>query len=64
MANFTIIYNHEAGVYRGKFLEIPGAISEAETLEELKANMTDSITPSSHTHIRGIRFSINNYKIL
>jgi predicted RNase H-like HicB family nuclease len=44
MANFTIIYNHEAGVYRGKFLEIPGVISEAETLEELKANMTDSIT--------------------
>ena len=31
MANFTIIYNHEAGVYRGKCLEIPGVISEAET---------------------------------
>ena len=41
MANFTIIYNHEAGVYRGKCLEIPGV---RPRLEELKANMTDSIT--------------------
>jgi predicted RNase H-like HicB family nuclease len=46
MANFTILYEveKEVGGYSGRCLEIPGAISEGETLEELKANMIDAIT--------------------
>ena len=44
MAKFTIIYNAEERGYSGKCLEIPGVINEAETLEELKANMVNAIT--------------------
>jgi len=44
MVTFTIIYNAEERGYSGKCLEIPGVISEAETLEELKANMVNAIT--------------------
>jgi predicted RNase H-like HicB family nuclease len=45
LMKFTIIYNHdEACGYSGQCLEIPGAISEGETLEELRANMTEAIT--------------------
>jgi len=44
MAKFTIIYNSEERGYSGKCLEIPGVISEGETLEELKANMIETIT--------------------
>jgi len=41
---FTVIVNKEKeGGYSGQCLELPGAISEGETLEELKANMTDAI---------------------
>lgn len=41
---FTIIINKEKeGGYSGQCLELPGAISQAETLEELKTNMTDAI---------------------
>jgi predicted RNase H-like HicB family nuclease len=46
LANFTIIYkvDEEVGGYSGQCLEIPGAISEGETLEELRTNMIDAIT--------------------
>lgn len=45
MANFTVLWEEEeVGGYSGRCLEVPGAISEGETLEELKANMTDAIT--------------------
>ena len=44
MAKFTIIYNSDERGYSGKCLEIPGVISEGETLEELKANMIEAIT--------------------
>jgi predicted RNase H-like HicB family nuclease len=44
MANFSVIWEHEKKGYNGRCLEVPGAISEAGTLEELKANMTDAIT--------------------
>jgi len=41
---FTVIVNKEKeGGYSGQCLELPGAISEGETLEDLKANMTDAI---------------------
>lgn len=45
MANFTVLWEQEeVGGYSGRCLEVPGAISEGETLEELKANMIDAIT--------------------
>ena len=44
VAKFTIVYNAEERGYSGKCLEIPGVISEGETLEELKANMIETIT--------------------
>jgi predicted RNase H-like HicB family nuclease len=46
MTNFTVIYtlDGEVGGYSGQCLELPGAISEGDTLEELKANMIDAIT--------------------
>jgi predicted RNase H-like HicB family nuclease len=41
---FTVIINKEkGGGYSGQCLELPGAISEGETLNELKENMTDAI---------------------
>ena len=41
---FTIIVNKEKeGGYSGQCLELPGAISQAETLDELKTNMADAI---------------------
>jgi predicted RNase H-like HicB family nuclease len=41
---FTVIINKEkGGGYSGKCLELPGAISEGKTLNELKENMTDAI---------------------
>lgn len=41
---FTVIVNKEKeGGYSGQCLELPGAISEGETLEGLKSNMTDAI---------------------
>lgn len=41
---FTVIINREKeGGYSGQCLEIPGAISEGKTLNELKENMTDAI---------------------
>lgn len=33
----------EEGGFTGKCLELPGAISEGETMEELRANMIEAI---------------------
>jgi predicted RNase H-like HicB family nuclease len=45
MSNFTVLWEkEEVGGYSGRCLEMPGAISEGETLEELRANMYDAIT--------------------
>jgi predicted RNase H-like HicB family nuclease len=42
---FTIKYQEEEdGGYSGQCLEIPGAISQGDTLEELKENMKDAIS--------------------
>ena len=41
---FTIrIQDAQEGGYAGQCLELPGAISEGETIEELKKNMTEAI---------------------
>lgn len=41
---FTIrIQKAPEGGYAGQCLEMPGAISEGETIEELKKNMTEAI---------------------
>jgi predicted RNase H-like HicB family nuclease len=41
---FTIrIHEAPEGGYIGQCIELPGAISEGETIEELKANMAEAI---------------------
>ena len=41
---FTILYKEkEEGGFSGQCLELPSAISQGETLDELKANMDDTI---------------------
>ena len=41
---FTVVVKKEKeGGYSGQCLELPGAISQGDTLEELKTNMTDAI---------------------
>jgi predicted RNase H-like HicB family nuclease len=41
---FTIrIHEAPEGGYSGQCIELPGAISQGETIEELKANMTEAI---------------------
>lgn len=41
---FTVRYEKEEGGYSGQCLELPGAISQGENLEELKENMKDAIS--------------------
>jgi predicted RNase H-like HicB family nuclease len=42
---FTIYYKKEdEGGYSAQCVELPGAISQAETLDELKENMKDAIS--------------------
>jgi predicted RNase H-like HicB family nuclease len=44
MTKYTIVYRDEVeGGFSGKCLELPGAISQGETLEELELNMTDAV---------------------
>jgi predicted RNase H-like HicB family nuclease len=44
MAKYTVVYAEEIeGGFSGRCLELPGAISQGETLGELKVNMTDAI---------------------
>ncbi|HEU4605022.1 MAG TPA: type II toxin-antitoxin system HicB family antitoxin [Nitrososphaera sp.] len=41
---FTVRYWEEPeGGYGGQCIELPGAVSQGETLEELRANMEDAI---------------------
>jgi predicted RNase H-like HicB family nuclease len=40
---FTVRVQRAARGYSGQCIELPGAISEGETIEELKANMTEAI---------------------
>ncbi len=39
---FTLNYWIDDGWYIGKLKEVPGVFSQAETLEELKANIEDA----------------------
>ena len=39
---FTLIYGKDDGWYVGRLQEIPGVISQGETLEELKENIADA----------------------
>ncbi len=42
---FTIkVQKAPEGGFSGRCLELPGAISEGETIEELKTNMTEAIS--------------------
>ena len=44
MTKYTVAYAEEMeGEFSGRCLELPGAISQGETLEELKVNITDAI---------------------
>ena len=44
MTKYTIVYRDEVeGGFSGRCLELPGAISQGETLEELELNMTDAV---------------------
>jgi predicted RNase H-like HicB family nuclease len=44
MAKYTVVYTEEEeGGFSGQCLELPGAISQGENLEELKANMVDAV---------------------
>ena len=38
-----LVKKAEEGGFTGKCLELPGAISEGETMEELRANMIEAI---------------------
>jgi len=39
----VLVCNEREGGYSGQCLELPGAISEGETIKELKENMVDAI---------------------
>lgn len=39
----VIVHKEPESGYSGQCLELPGAISEGETMKELKENMTDAI---------------------
>jgi len=39
----VLVRNEREGGYSGQCLELPGAISEGETIKELKENMVDAI---------------------
>jgi predicted RNase H-like HicB family nuclease len=44
VTKFTILYKEEEeGGYSGQCMELPTAISQGETLDELKASMDDAI---------------------
>jgi predicted RNase H-like HicB family nuclease len=42
MAKFTLEYWEDDGWFVGRLLEVPGAFSQGETLEELKENINDA----------------------
>ena len=44
MTKYTIVYTEEAeGGFSGRCLELPGAISQGETLRDLEVIITDAI---------------------
>ena len=44
ITKYTIVYTEEVECgFSGRCLELPGAISQAETLEELEVNMVDAV---------------------
>jgi predicted RNase H-like HicB family nuclease len=43
MAKYTIYTEETEGGFSGRCLELPGAISQGETLRELEVNITDAI---------------------
>jgi predicted RNase H-like HicB family nuclease len=44
VTKYTVLCNEEEeGGYSGQCLELPSAISQGETLDELKGNMADAI---------------------
>jgi predicted RNase H-like HicB family nuclease len=44
MTKYTVVYTEEIeGGFSGRCLELPGAISQGETLRELEVNITDAI---------------------
>jgi predicted RNase H-like HicB family nuclease len=49
MASFTIIWEQQNEGYTGRCMEIPGVKGKGDTLEELKANMTEAITSALRT---------------
>jgi predicted RNase H-like HicB family nuclease len=42
MAKFTLEYWEDDGWFVGRILEVPGAFSQGETLDELKENIRDA----------------------
>ena len=43
-SKYTILYQEDKqGGFSGQCLELPGAISEGETIKKLKANMVDAV---------------------
>lgn len=40
---YTIIYSKDEEGYSGRCIELPAAISQGQTLEELKENMKEAI---------------------
>lgn len=62
---FTILYKKEReGGYSGQCLEIPGAISQAETLKELKKNMIDAITLIVKSQKKALKEKTNNEMVI
>jgi predicted RNase H-like HicB family nuclease len=49
MASFTIIWEQQNEGYTGRCMEIPCVKGKGETLEELRANMTEAITSALRT---------------
>jgi predicted RNase H-like HicB family nuclease len=44
MLNYTVIITKDKGTYVGQCLEVPEAITEASTFEELLLNLKDAIS--------------------
>jgi predicted RNase H-like HicB family nuclease len=42
MANLTLEYWEDDGWYVGRIVEVPGVISQGETIDELKENIQDA----------------------
>jgi hypothetical protein len=60
LQKFTIYYRKEKeGGFSGRCIELPAAISQGETLEELKKNMTEGRgRDKQHHYLRGSRLIV------